>query len=196
MYEGGWLVLARFVQFSFLGLTGVSLAISYNRHGQSFYKKQLLRGLHVFGMGMLITLVTYVFVREDYVKFGILHLIGLSIVFLHPFASKKYFNLILSLVIFVIAVLIDKTQVNSMIGFILGFKTTDISSLDYFPIFPWIGIVSLGAFLGNIIYKNNNSLLKLNSGTFKPIIFLGRHSLIIYMTHIPIIVLAVYVIMY
>jgi uncharacterized membrane protein len=174
MYTGGWLILARFVQFTFIGLVGVSLALSHSN-----YKKQFNRGLFVLLCGMLITVVTYIAIPEQFVRFGILHLIGFSIIILAPIAQKRYLALILGIIAFAAAKPINE---------LLNIET--FSSVDYFEIFPWISIVLVGIFLGNFLRdkikdKKNPSAPKLTT----PVVFLGQHSLLIYMIHIPLILL-------
>ena len=68
--QGLWLLLARGVQFIFLGLVGISLALSRYRSVGSvkiFYKKQLGRLLFIVGSAVLVTLATalFIFVGEQ-----------------------------------------------------------------------------------------------------------------------------------
>jgi uncharacterized membrane protein len=69
-------------------------------------------------------------------------------------------------------------------------------TVDYFPLLPWLGVVSLGLFAGKILYTDykrryylpdlSQSLLTRTFG------FLGRHSLLIYLIHQPIIIIVLY----
>ncbi|MFH1284861.1 MAG: heparan-alpha-glucosaminide N-acetyltransferase [Candidatus Peregrinibacteria bacterium] len=186
MREGGWLVLARFVQFSFLFLVGISLALA----GRS-YKKQFKRALMVFGLGMIISLVTFIFAPDEYVKFGMLHLIGVSIFVLSFMADKKYLPLMFGIGIFVISFFISKIPTSSIILFAVGLKGDSIASLDYFPVFPWMGIAAFGVSFGNI-YKNFRSKFDFQPKKTNPLnslSFLGRHTLLIYMAQIPAMIL-------
>ena len=71
-------VFQKVVAGTFILLVGVSLALSYARKARSwdYYFK---RGLMVFGWGMVITVVTKLVLEGSYVRFGVLHLIGVSI---------------------------------------------------------------------------------------------------------------------
>jgi len=160
---GPWLVLGQFVRFSFIGLVGVSLYLS-----SAPYNKQFFRGLKILLCAALVTLVTYFFAPSEFVRFGILHLIGVGVIFLSPFANSRWLSLILGLLSLV------------MTKFLPNFPY--LPGLDYFPIFPWISLIFFGIFLGPFFKKINFRL---------PLVdFLGRHSLLIYMIHIPLIILS------
>ena len=83
--HGEWKVFERVIAITFLLLVGISFAISYSRtKPEQVWTKFLKRGLIVFGCGLLVSLVTYFLDPPTYVRFGILHLIGLSLILL-PF---------------------------------------------------------------------------------------------------------------
>ncbi|HQY95001.1 heparan-alpha-glucosaminide N-acetyltransferase domain-containing protein, partial [Caldilinea sp.] len=77
LWEGFWKYWQRFTAGTFLILVGVSLTLVYRReraqHGPEarLFPKFLLRGLKIFGLGMIITLVVTV-AGVGYVDFGIL----------------------------------------------------------------------------------------------------------------------------
>jgi uncharacterized membrane protein len=63
-------------------------------------------------------------------------------------------------------------------------------SMDYIPIFPWIAVGMLGIYLHSINFH------KLKAVSGKPgrlLSYLGRHSLLIYMVHQPILFSSVYI---
>ena len=62
----------------FLLLVGISLSISYSKNN---FKKYLKRGLWIFFLGMLITIMSYLFNSQLTILFVVLHLIGFSIIF-------------------------------------------------------------------------------------------------------------------
>jgi uncharacterized membrane protein len=192
MYQGKFFLLAKFVQFTFLGLVGVSLALSKNN-----YKKLILHGLKIFFMGILVSAVTYFFAPKIFVKFGILHLIGISIIILAPMAHKKYLSFFGGIIAVLIGVFIAEQTSALSILYIVGFNVESLNSIDYFPIFPWIGLILFGIFIGNIlsdkIVKYEQKRISLPK-IFIPFVVLGRNSLFIYMAHIPVII-AILVIM-
>lgn len=68
----------------------------------------------------------------------------------------------------------------------IGVTARDFYSSDYFSILPWLFLFMTGYFLYRIVEKNN--LLKYLEGSISTALeWLGRHSLILYMEHQPII---------
>ena len=91
VHAGFWLYFARATATIFLLLVGISLTLSFSRAtkikkaGNTLYLKYLKRGLKIVSWGFVITLTTWIFLREGFVVFGILHLIGISIILAYPF---------------------------------------------------------------------------------------------------------------
>ena len=60
-----------------------------------------------------------------------------------------------------------------------------IKSGDWMPLFPYFCFFFVGVLMGRLLYKNKKSLVKRHEFE-RPICFIGRHTLIIYLTHIPV----------
>jgi uncharacterized membrane protein len=76
----------------------------------------------------------------------------------------------------------------------LGIHPPTFWSVDYEPIFPWLGIVLIGMGLGEYLYPEglrSFTLPQIPEMVVRPLAFLGRHSLIIYLIHQPIIILII-----
>ena len=54
---------------------------------------------------------------------------------------------------------------------------------DYMPLFPYVIFLFLGVIFARKFYPNRNSLIKKKGNWERPICFLGRHTLIIYIAH-------------
>jgi len=67
----------------------------------------------------------------------------------------------------------------------LGLTYDGFSTLDYFPVFPWIGVYFTGIFLGRVFYSERKSLFNIQP---RPgfLAYISRHSLLLYMVHQPI----------
>lgn len=179
--SGGWLILARAVQFTFLGLVGFSLAISRKN-----YPQQLLRAAKISVAALSVTLITYYLIPDFYVRFGILHFIAVSIILLAPFARQKYLALAIVIISLPIYFLLSKIDSENLFMIILGSNSDfAFNTIDHFSIFPWITVVACGMFLGRIIKVPN---WKFPSFTW-PLVFLGRHSLLFYLLHVPAIII-------
>jgi uncharacterized membrane protein len=59
---------------------------------------------------------------------------------------------------------------------------------DYRPLLPWFGVVLIGLFAGNALYRSGKALLGRGTAprAAKPLGLLGRWSLAIYLVHQPV----------
>jgi len=201
VYSGFWMYFARTTATIFIFLVGVSLSISFSRtKGFSFgstketrlFLKYLRRGLKVFSWGLIITLVTRIFLGKAFVIFGILHLIGISIILAYPFLKLHYWNLFFGVFCIILGAYLKGFIFNFSYLSWLGFRPAQFYSVDYFPLLPWFGVVLIGIFFGNIFYPDYSrkfQLVELSSFSgIKVFCFLGKHSLLIYLLHQPLII--------
>ena len=174
-------------------------------------KKIIRRGLLVNFFGLIITAVTLIVMPEEQIWFGILNLIGCSMLitylydrFLIQKLGYNTGNHITSLIFWLIIFIITKYIPNGYIGthwhvfcmlpdklytniFLIpfGFPTPDFVSGDYFPIIPWLFLYFCGYHLNKIL-ADNTVFLKLNKREIPIFSKLGKHSLFIYLIHQPI----------
>jgi uncharacterized membrane protein len=196
--SGFWARFADATAGTFLFLVGVSLAISYTRAsaarpGGSLFGKYLLRGIRIFAYGMALTVVFVVF-GMGVVAFGILHLIGVSIILAYPLLRYRYANLFLGLSIIAVGVYIRIEGFSSESPWLLPFGVVpeNLVMPDYRPLLPWFGVVLLGLFAGNALYGNGRRPALFADKApvaAKPLLPLGRNSLFIYLVHQPILIL-------
>jgi uncharacterized membrane protein len=181
------------VSTSFLLLVGISLTLSYSRVNHTLTKTQLRikylkRGSSIFGLGLLITLVTWIYPHNGFIVFGVLHCIGLSILLVMPFIRSRLTAFLVGLLCISIGVYLRITITVDFPWLLwLGFVPTHFYTLDYFPLLPWFGVVLIGIFLGNSLYPNKTRSFRLKDHSQfiinRLLCFLGRHSLIIYLLH-------------
>ncbi|HDS45886.1 MAG TPA: DUF1624 domain-containing protein [Methanomicrobia archaeon] len=192
-----WRYFACAIASLFLLLVGVSLTLSYARAShtsseRALFSKYLTRGARIFAWGLVITAVTWVLLRDDLVRWGILHLIGLSIIMAFPFLKLRYGNLVLGSLFLLFGVLIRHLRVGSSWLLWLGLMPAQFTSVDYFPVMPWFGVVLIGVFVGNALYSGYQRNFRLRDRSHVPLIhglaFLGRHSLLIYLVHQPVLI--------
>lgn len=203
IYSDFWWIFPRLIAGSFVFLVGVSLTLSYARVRQrkpsgACFKKYLLRGLFIFTLGLIITIITWFIFAERLVLFGVLHLIGVSIILAYPFIRFKYINLVLAVIILAAGVVLWFYRFDFFWLFFLGLRPQEYYPFDYLPLIPWFGVVLLGIFWGNLLYQNGQRrfpLIDLQAAPpIKLLCFLGRHSLIVYFLHRPLVYGAVYLV--
>ncbi len=204
VYSGLLWWFARVTASIFIFVVGVSLSLSYARTTLSsnrptekeLFLKYLKRGIKIFSYGLLITAATYIFIGNGFIVFGILHFIGVAIILEYVFLRRKYLNLFLGITFIAAGIFLMGFKFDFYGLLWLGFIPNNFYTVDYFPLLPWLGIVSWGIFLGNTLYENyvrqfklldlsNNMVVKISS-------FLGKHSLLIYLIHQPIIIVLLF----
>lgn len=192
-----WQLLARISAGIFLFLVGLCLTISYARaqrklRGFKLFKKYLERGVKLFALGMLITVATFVFTPREFIVFGVLHFIGVSVLLALPFVNRPYAALSGIAVILFFWYLFSGTAFRSLYLIWLGLPPEGFATLDYFPLVPWFGLVLFGIFAGNLLYPNARRRFHMPELTryrvFAILSFLGRHSLLIYLLHQPVLI--------
>lgn len=185
----------RFICITFILISGVSL--NFTRSG---YK----RGLIVLLCGCIVTAVTYFFIPEQMIWFGALSFIGCAMIL--TYALRGLFSRInpwtgasVSLILFILFYhipdgyiglfslrLVDLPSALYELGWLawLGFPAKDFVSADYFPLLRWIFLYISGYFIwGGIKRAGLDAHLRKNV----PVLgFIGRHSLLIYMIHQPV----------
>lgn len=197
VYTGFWHYWQIATASLFLFLVGVSLTLSYHqslqrRPGESPFPKVLLRAIEVFSWGMVITLVTYLFDPVWYVRFGILHLIGVSMVVGYFFLRFRWLNLFLGIVIIVLGWVVPLVGLDIEALTWLGLDATPGTVFDHSPMIPWFGRVLIGIFVGNTLYANGVRQFRLpdvsNWFPIRILRLMGQNSLLIYLIHQPIMI--------
>lgn len=183
--------------FMFVFIAGVSTSLMTAKlaDARTISRKLGKRAAKILICAGLITLVTWIFYPPGFVIFGVLHLIGVSALLMIPFVIKKVkARVAAALGAAILALSLVKIQ-GPLFLLPLGFGPGTISMVDYEPLVPWFGVILLGYAAGLVLYRGGKRcgiLAKLDGKSAKPFIplcFLGRHSLIIYLVHVPIIIL-------
>ncbi|MDD5162634.1 MAG: heparan-alpha-glucosaminide N-acetyltransferase [Candidatus ainarchaeum sp.] len=193
--SGFWFWFARATAAIFILLVGISLTISHQRtieSGGKAGKKFFKRGTKIFCYGLLITIITWIFFPGEFIIFGILHFIGISIIISQLFFNWKWKNLLLGMALFLSGLFLQNFSFNFPWLLWLGFKPEQFATFDYFPLLPWFGLVLIGLFAGNLLYpkaKRAFRIPELGKKLFaRELCWLGKHSLAIYLLHQPILV--------
>jgi len=193
--SGHWALFADLTAGLFLFLVGVSLAVSRARTSMTGWKlfgKYLARGLRILAYGMILTVV-FLVLGMGVVAFGILQLIGVSIILAYPFLGLRSTNLVLGALIFAAGQYVLAQDLYSQSFWLLPFGVVPegVVMPDYRPLLPWFGVVLIGLFFGNVVYGDGRrpAVLKDKAPVLaRPLLPLGRYSLFVYLIHQPIIV--------
>jgi len=201
IHSGFWFYFARLTASIFLLLVGVSLVLSRSRaerlaRTEQFRNRLFKRSIWIFGLGMGITLFTRLLLGDGFIVFGVLHLIGVSLLLAYPFLRLHLINFIFGLLFISIGLYFQNLGVGYPWLLWLGLAPQSFYSLDYFPLFPWFGVILMGTALGDLLYRGYRRRISLPdlSGTsfVKPLAFFGRNSLTIYLLHQPVLIALFY----
>lgn len=191
-------VWERFICVSFIIISGVSF---------NFSNHTVRNGIIVSLCGFVVTAVTAIAIPSQVVWFGILNLLGISMLICS--ALKDLFNSIPTVVGAILSFMLYAVTYGVPTGYIgflgipiielpsflyeykylsfLGFRSYDFVSSDYFSIIPWLFLFVFGIFLWRTLKK-----IKWDKYFYFKIPILnviGRYSLIIYLLHQPVIML-------
>jgi uncharacterized membrane protein len=200
MSFGPWPWFSRIIAATFLLVAGISLVVSDARAGhRASFSKYLRRGLKVFGFGMVITLITYLFLGRGFVVFGILHLIGFSISAAYPFLpyQRRTISLLAGAALIGVGIYANRQVISYPWLIWLGISQRGRPMVDYYPILPWFGVALVGLFVGHTLYPAGRRRFALPdlSGIWpiRALSYLGRHALLIYLVHQPLLLGVLYV---
>jgi uncharacterized membrane protein len=197
---GGWRALQVATGSLFLFLVGVSFTISdaaARRRGLDWrgrVRKHARRGLQVIGCGLAISLVTWIALDDRYVRFGILHAIGASLL-LAPFVARLgLWNAALGVAVILVGLTIkdERSDVPGLL--LLGWEPTGGAGVDYYPLLPWFGPVLLGIAVGTALYPGGRPGRwsgRLAGAPPRWLTAPGRRSLIIYLVHQPVLIVTI-----
>ena len=220
--NGGILkVIAKLAHLTFIFVVGMNLAIINEKnkkaYGEKCYKNyqmghQFKRGVFLIGAGMIISILSYLAFGNMYVKFGILHFIGVSVILAQFIINSKTLVILIGLLIvalfFIFQLFSDSFYSRCysfpMTCFISGVKNIQYASLDYFSIVPYFALICAGILVGYVLYKNGNkrtfvgekgekNMDNLKKNPFTNLIsIIGKHSLLIYFIHFVIFYIGLY----
>ena len=183
-----WLNLRTLIVSLFLGLVGVSLVLATERGiNRRRYFKRL--GLLVL-FSLAISINSYFMFPGRTIVFGILHFIAFASVVGLLFVRWPGVSLVVGLGIITLDRIYQHAFFDQAWVHWLGLMTHKPATEDYVPVIPWFGVVLIGIFIGHQLqrapalkfvrtWQSNNFLIR-------GLALAGRHSLLIYVLHQPI----------
>jgi len=184
----GWRVFAGSIAGSFLFLAGISLDLAHHEaiRWRAFWKRFAM----IVAAAAAVSVATYFAFQDSFVRFGILHSIAAASLIALPFTRLPWWAAPGAAALFLSLPLWGSTPFfNGVLWLWTGLGTTGFASVDYVPVAPWAGVTLAGLALSRA-FRTYGIWQKLAGLTFqgipgKGLRLFGRHSLVIYLLHQP-----------
>jgi uncharacterized membrane protein len=181
-----WLVARVVIVTIFLALVGVCLVLAKRAHPgpQPFWRRVAL----IAACAVLVTIASYLTFPQTFITFGILHAIAVSSVLARPLLGFPRLAFVSGIAIVALGAMVqlpvfDRPWLNW-----IGMMTHKPATEDYVPLFPWLGVVLIGVAFGALLPRMQRALVAANRFAPAWLAWLGRHSLVIYLVHQPLLV--------
>ena len=183
-------IVRQIVLMLFLFTCGISCHLSRNN------KK---RGLILLGLTLLIVIATHLLQllpmfnnRVVIIDFNIIGVIALSILLyclVERFDNKQLLYVIGVLILFYAFINISMRSASQVYNPFLSILYCPFNPIregyvgDYLPLFPYIIFLFFGVLFARRFYQNKTSIIAKKGNWERPICFLGRHTLFVYVGH-------------
>jgi uncharacterized membrane protein len=179
-----WLTARALILSSFLLIAGVSAVLALR---QPRPMRRWLRHIGVIaGAALLVTAGSALLFPRSFIWFGVLHAIAVSLLVAKPIIRRPVVAAVAGVAVIAAGILhANPAFDNRWLGW-LGFMTAKPITEDYVPLFPWMGVLFIGIAVGHVLVRNGFAWVAPLSRLPSWLRFLGRHSLVVYLVHQPI----------
>jgi uncharacterized membrane protein len=187
MTSGFWAVFARAVAGSFIFLAGLSLWLGHGRGIR--WQRFLVRLAKIAAGAVLVTAGTRYAFGPQYVFFGILHFIAVaSLLGLFFLRWPAALILVAAAGAFLARDLFAGDPFNAPWLLWTGLATAPVHSVDFIPMSPWFAPFLAGVAAGRLAARADLWSRLPEAHRLAAFAWPGRHSLIIYLLHQPILI--------
>lgn len=189
-WEGFWWWFPRCIAAAFVTLAGLSIALRRARTGAG-PRAFLARGLRLAGVAASITAVSYLVLgSRAFVFFGVIHLIAFATLASYPLADRPAAAAVLGTAVLVMGLALGTRRFPGLSLAWLGLRPEGYHPADYLPVLPWYAWFLFGIALAALLYPGGLRRFEpprafTKSTPARVLAWLGRHSLIIYLVHLP-----------
>jgi uncharacterized membrane protein len=184
---------ARLIAGSFLFLVGVGLVLA---HGRSFHARAFWRRLGIIAAAaLLVTVATYWTFPGSYIFFGVLHAVALFSLVALPFGRLPAPVTLTAAALCLALPHLPGVALDEPVLAFLGLGRQPPVTNDFIPVFPWLGLTLLGVAAMRLCPPRIRAALAGWSSDRAPARLLaaaGRHSLLVYLVHQPVLIGTVY----
>lgn len=182
-----WLGFRALIVTLFLGLVGVSLVLARSAHASAhaFWRRVAL----IAACAVLVSVASYVTFPRTFITFGILHCIAVSSVLARPLIDFPRVALAAGIAVVALGNAVQHPVFDMPWLNWVGMMTHKPATEDYVPLFPWLGVVLIGIAAGHaLLARARARLVATGAAVPRWLAWAGRHSLLIYLVHQPLLV--------
>lgn len=140
------------------------------------------RALKLGVVAACISLVTYIAMPGQFVRFGVIHFFAFTLLLAPLLRGLRYWLVLPGLAIVALGVWVGKAgMIPEPWLYITGLMSERPRSIDYIPLAPWFGVFLLGMAAANALTLPD--VYQPAKRWMRPVIWLGQHSLPFYLIH-------------
>lgn len=189
-----WLGARTFIVTLFLLLVGISLQLA-NASGIR-WSATWRRLAMIAAAAVGVTLASAMLFPHSYIFFGILHFIAVASLLGLPFLRYRWLTLVAAIGLLLLDFAYSSPLFNQPLLQWFGLMTYKPITEDYVPLLPWFGAVLLGIFIGSwmVQLRHRFNHWQGKTGPWPLVRWGGRHSLLLYLIHQPILLGLLYLV--
>jgi uncharacterized membrane protein len=162
-----------------------------------YYLAIVKRGIEVIFIGIAVALLGSLLIKifiddGNYMYFNFLQMMGVCMILSIPFLSLGKWNIIPAVFFILLGSFLETISGPAWL-MIFGVIPPDLFPRDFFPIFPWLGVMLLGVSIGSILYPQGYRRYHIRPagkiGT--TLAQIGKYPLQVYVVHIPLVGLTI-----
>ena len=179
-----WLSARTAILSSFLLIAGISAVLA--RRNAAADARWLRHVLTIGAAALLVTIGSMIVFPGSFIWFGVLHAIAVSLLLARPLIDRPRAAIAVGVAIIVAGLALSSPRFDNRVLGWLGFMTGKPVTEDYVPLFPWSGVLLLGIALGHWLTDRGFAPLTPLARLPRMLQLLGRHSLVVYLVHQPV----------
>ncbi len=191
-----WQIARGLILGTFLFIAGFSMALA----APQTLKQRLVRLVPIAGCALLVSVVSYFMFPDSWIFFGVLHFVVVASFICGLMMQHKILMLTTAIALLGIGFFYQSPVFDQPLLQWLGMMTHKPITEDYVPMLPWISVMMIGIIIGEWALTRTQlaPLACRPTAALKPVQWLGRHSLAVYMIHQPIllVVLTIFGVLY
>lgn len=179
-----WLTARAIIVTSFMTLVGLSLVLA-DANGVPLSRFFRRTGWIAAG-ALAASLGSWVVFPASFIYFGILHAIAITSVLAWPLRRHPLGALVIAGVVLVAGVTWEHPWFDQRAWSVVGFTTHKPVTADYVPLAPWSAATFAGIALGHWLGRHRYAALGPLAHAPAWLRWMGRHSLVVYLLHQPV----------